>query len=129
MAEAYPNSVFYGFDYHAASIERARRAAERAGLRDRVLLDIKTKTHGQKFYPKVEAKEFSSRLEIPSGRDPLQNAWLTITLNYSLSFLDSKNPEALFINTKAAPEALMCETQIRRNSRCWSGIRIRGRNF
>jgi SAM-dependent methyltransferase len=32
MAEAFPNSEFHGFDYHPASIERAREAAADAGL-------------------------------------------------------------------------------------------------
>jgi SAM-dependent methyltransferase len=32
MAARYPNSKFFGFDYHAASIERARQAAEEAGV-------------------------------------------------------------------------------------------------
>jgi SAM-dependent methyltransferase len=36
MAEAFPNSEFVGFDYHDASIERAREAAEQAGVADRV---------------------------------------------------------------------------------------------
>jgi SAM-dependent methyltransferase len=36
MAEAFPNSRFHGFDAHPASIEEARRNAERAGLADRV---------------------------------------------------------------------------------------------
>jgi SAM-dependent methyltransferase len=40
MAEAYPKSVFYGFDYHDASIETARRAAEKAGVSDRVHFDV-----------------------------------------------------------------------------------------
>src|SRR5919202_2979978 len=31
LAEAFPNSEFHGFDYHDASIERAREAAEEAG--------------------------------------------------------------------------------------------------
>jgi SAM-dependent methyltransferase len=35
MAEAFPNSRFIGFDYHDASIERAREAAEEAGVADR----------------------------------------------------------------------------------------------
>ena len=34
MARAFPNSVFYGFDYHAESIERARTEAEAAGLQN-----------------------------------------------------------------------------------------------
>ncbi len=36
MAEAFPNSKFTGFDYHEASIERAREAAAAAGVSDRV---------------------------------------------------------------------------------------------
>ncbi len=36
MAEAFPNSEFAGFDYHEASIERAREAAADAGVSDRV---------------------------------------------------------------------------------------------
>jgi 2-polyprenyl-3-methyl-5-hydroxy-6-metoxy-1,4-benzoquinol methylase len=40
MARAFPNSRFQGSDYHAASIERARRAAERAGVADRVTFEI-----------------------------------------------------------------------------------------
>ncbi len=36
MAQAYPNSQFFGFDYHAPSIEMARMTAE-AGVQDRHL--------------------------------------------------------------------------------------------
>jgi SAM-dependent methyltransferase len=36
MAQAYPASRFFGFDYHAPSIEKARVAAEEAGVGDRV---------------------------------------------------------------------------------------------
>ena len=36
MAKAFPNSRFTGFDYHGASIERAREAAREQGLGDRV---------------------------------------------------------------------------------------------
>src|SRR5262249_2631911 len=32
MAEAFPNSEFFGFDYHDASIATARETAERAGV-------------------------------------------------------------------------------------------------
>ena len=38
MAQAYPRSTFVGSDYHEGSIEAARRAAERAGVADRVTL-------------------------------------------------------------------------------------------
>lgn len=37
---------------------------------------------------------FQSKLEIPDGNDPNQNAWLTITLRYSLNFVDGYNEKA-----------------------------------
>jgi SAM-dependent methyltransferase len=40
MAEAFPNSEFFGFDYHDASIESARRAAEDAGVSDRITFAV-----------------------------------------------------------------------------------------
>jgi SAM-dependent methyltransferase len=36
MAQAFPESEFFGFDYHDASIERAREAAREAGVADRI---------------------------------------------------------------------------------------------
>lgn len=40
MAKAYPNSTFYGFDYHAESIATARHRAEQAGVADRVRFEV-----------------------------------------------------------------------------------------
>ena len=40
MADAFPNSEFFGFDYHDASIERAREAAEEAGVGDRITFEV-----------------------------------------------------------------------------------------
>lgn len=40
MAKTYPNSKFYGFDYHGPSIERAREAAKEAGVEDRVTFEV-----------------------------------------------------------------------------------------
>ena len=40
MAQAFPKSHFYGFDYHQPSIDNARRAAEAAGVGDRVTFDV-----------------------------------------------------------------------------------------
>ena len=34
MAQAYPNSEFFGFDYHKPSIERAKVLAQEAGVGD-----------------------------------------------------------------------------------------------
>lgn len=36
MAKAYPNSTFFGFDYHVPSIDRAKVAAKEAGVADRI---------------------------------------------------------------------------------------------
>jgi SAM-dependent methyltransferase len=44
MAEAYPNSRFYGFDPHEASIAAARENAVKAGVADRVTFDTGTAT-------------------------------------------------------------------------------------
>jgi len=44
MATAYPESTFVGFDYHPASIERAREAAREAGLSDRVSFEAASAT-------------------------------------------------------------------------------------
>ena len=40
MAGAFPNSEFFGFDYHDASIQRAREAAEEAGVGDRITFEV-----------------------------------------------------------------------------------------
>jgi 2-polyprenyl-3-methyl-5-hydroxy-6-metoxy-1,4-benzoquinol methylase len=40
MAEAFPNSTFFGFDYHAPSIERAYDAAREAGVWDRINFEV-----------------------------------------------------------------------------------------
>jgi SAM-dependent methyltransferase len=42
MAEAFPRSQFAGFDYHEASVEHARAAAEEAGVADRVRFEVAT---------------------------------------------------------------------------------------
>jgi SAM-dependent methyltransferase len=39
MAQAFPNSRFYGSDYHDGSVEHARRGAERAGVADRATFE------------------------------------------------------------------------------------------
>jgi SAM-dependent methyltransferase len=40
MADAYPNSHFWGFDYHEPSIEVARERAAEAGVADRTTFDV-----------------------------------------------------------------------------------------
>jgi SAM-dependent methyltransferase len=44
MARAYPNSRFFGFDFHAPSIERARELAAEEGLGDRVVFEVASAT-------------------------------------------------------------------------------------
>jgi ubiquinone/menaquinone biosynthesis C-methylase UbiE len=40
MAKAFPNSHFFGFDYHDKSIEAARESARREGVADRVTFEV-----------------------------------------------------------------------------------------
>lgn len=40
MAKAFPNSEFFGFDYHDVSIEAARESARQAGLAGRVKFEV-----------------------------------------------------------------------------------------
>jgi SAM-dependent methyltransferase len=40
LAQAFPNSQFFGFDYHNASIEAARESAQRQGVADRVTFEV-----------------------------------------------------------------------------------------
>jgi SAM-dependent methyltransferase len=40
MAKAFPNSHFYGFDYHDKSIEAARESARQNGVADRVTFEV-----------------------------------------------------------------------------------------
>ena len=47
MAQAFPKSRFYGFDYHEGSIVAARQNAESAGLQDRLSFEV----HSGKTFP------------------------------------------------------------------------------
>ncbi len=47
MADAYPNSRFWGFDFHAPSIETARERAGEAGVSERTTFEVA----GAKEYP------------------------------------------------------------------------------
>ena len=40
MAQAYPDATLVGFDYHEPSVQRAREAAQEAGVSDRVTFDV-----------------------------------------------------------------------------------------
>ena len=45
MALAYPNSAFYGFDFHKKSIQAAQKRAKAAGLGKRVTFQVADATH------------------------------------------------------------------------------------
>lgn len=47
MAQAFPKSRFYGFDYHSGSVEHARHAAGRDGLREQITFEVAS----SKSYP------------------------------------------------------------------------------
>jgi len=47
MAQAFPKSQFWGFDYHEGSIEAARKSAAKAGVGDRCMFEIAS----SKIYP------------------------------------------------------------------------------
>ncbi len=54
MARAFPNSRFFGFDYHDKSIEAARESAKRSGVADRATFDVsKAKSFPGKDYDLV----------------------------------------------------------------------------
>jgi SAM-dependent methyltransferase len=42
MARAFPNSRFFGFDYHDKSVEEAQRKAQQQGLSERVAFEVAT---------------------------------------------------------------------------------------
>ena len=44
LAQAFPRSTFAGFDYHAPSIEEARKRASSAGVADRVTFEVASST-------------------------------------------------------------------------------------
>lgn len=54
MAQAYPESRFFGFDYHEPSIRSAREAAAEAGVADRVEFEVaNAKTYPERDYDLV----------------------------------------------------------------------------
>lgn len=54
MAQAFPNSTFHGFDFHAPSIEHARERARAAGVAANTIFEVVTaKTYPGKHYDLV----------------------------------------------------------------------------
>jgi len=68
MAQAYPNSLFVGFDYHAGSVDAARQAAERAGVGSRVRFEqAAAKTYPGKEYDLVTFFDCLHDMGDPAG--------------------------------------------------------------
>jgi 2-polyprenyl-3-methyl-5-hydroxy-6-metoxy-1,4-benzoquinol methylase len=68
MAKAFPRSRFFGFDYHAGSVELARRRAEAAGVADRVTFDVARSTdYPGKGYDLVAHFDCLHDMEDPKG--------------------------------------------------------------
>lgn len=68
MAQTYPNSEFYGFDYHPESIEQAKKKADAAGLGDRVHFEAApAKTFPGKGYDFVACFDCLHDMGDPTG--------------------------------------------------------------
>ena len=68
MAKAYPQSEFFGFDYHAGSIDLARAAAQREGLSDRIHFAVApAKSYPGKSYDLVAFFDCLHDLGDPTG--------------------------------------------------------------
>jgi len=68
MAKAFPNSRFFGFDYHDKSIEAARESAKRAELSDRVTFEVaKAKEFPGKDYDFVAVFDCLHDMGDPTG--------------------------------------------------------------
>lgn len=68
MAQAFPNSRFFGFDYHAGSIELARKRAEAAGVANRVTFEVaKSTDFPGKDYDLVATFDCLHDMEDPKG--------------------------------------------------------------
>jgi ubiquinone/menaquinone biosynthesis C-methylase UbiE len=67
MAEAFPNSQFYGFDFHAPSIEKARQLAEEKGITNVKFETAKAKDFPGKSYDLVTFFDCLHDMGDPAG--------------------------------------------------------------
>ncbi|HKS66083.1 MAG TPA: class I SAM-dependent methyltransferase [Candidatus Acidoferrales bacterium] len=68
MAKAFPNSRFFGFDYHDKSIEAAREYAKRDGVADRVTFEVaKAKEFPGKDYDFITVFDCLHDMGDPAG--------------------------------------------------------------
>ena len=74
MAKAYPNSKFFGFDYHEGSIQMAREAAKNAGVADRITFEVaKAKAFPGKDYDFVAFFDCLHDMGDPAGASAVCN--------------------------------------------------------
>jgi SAM-dependent methyltransferase len=100
MAKAFSKSRFFGFDYHAKSIEGARESAEREGISDRVTFEVaKAKEFSGKDYDFVAVFDCLHDMGDPVGaaahvRRSLQNdgTWMIVEPFANDDLKDNLNP-------------------------------------
>jgi len=100
MAKAYPNSQFFGFDYHDKSIDSARESAKREGVADRVKFEVaKAKDFPGKDYDFVAVFDCLHDMGDPVGaakhvRQSLSKdgTWMIVEPFANDSLKDNLNP-------------------------------------
>lgn len=100
LAKAFPNSRFYGFDYHDKSVEAARGYAKRDGLGDRVTFEVsEAKTFPGKDYDFVAVFDCLHDMGDPVGaaahvRRSLANdgTWMIVEPFANDQLKDNLNP-------------------------------------
>jgi len=100
MAQAFPKSKFHGFDYHEASIENARKAAEAAGVGDRVKFDVASaKDYPGKGYDLVTFFDCLHDMGDPAGASKhvhstlaSDGAWMVVEPAAGDKISDNLNP-------------------------------------
>ena len=73
MSQAFPNSKFFGYDYHPASITAARDAADKAGVGHRISFEIGA------------AKDFPAKVSISSASSIACTTWAIPSARQSTS--------------------------------------------
>ncbi len=100
MAQAFPRSKFFGFDYHDKSIEAARESARREGVADRVTFEVaKAKEFPGKGYDFVAVFDCLHDMGDPIGaaahvRESMSpdGTWMIVEPYANDSLKDNLNP-------------------------------------
>jgi SAM-dependent methyltransferase len=100
MAQAFPRSEFFAFDYHDVSIEAARESAKKAGVADRVTFEVaKAKEFPGKDYDLVAVFDCLHDMGDPIGaaahvRQSLtkDGTWMIVEPYANDHFKDNLNP-------------------------------------